>query len=66
MSCQAMSKVLTVGELKKVLEYCEDNLPVYAFSLDSEESYPVEIVDPTIADRIELNFYNSASEVIHE
>lgn len=55
-------KVLTVGELKKVLEYCEDNLPVYAFSLDSEESYPVEIVDPTIADRIELNFFHERSE----
>lgn len=55
-------KVLTVGELKKVLEYCEDNLPVYAFSLDSEESYPVDIVDPTISDRIELNFFHVRSE----
>ena len=55
-------KVLTVGELKEALEYCEDSLPVYAFSLDSEESYPVEIVDPTIADRIELNFFHVRSE----
>ena len=51
-----MSKVLTVGELKAQLEGIDDNMAVYAYSLFAEESYPIILVDPTISDRLELNF----------
>ena len=51
-----MSKVLTVGELKAQLDGVDDEMPVYAYSLFAEESYPIILVDPTISDRLELNF----------
>jgi len=51
-----MSKVLTVGELKAQLDGVDDDMPVYAYSLFTEESYPIILVDPTISDRLELNF----------
>jgi len=51
-----MSKVLTVGELKSQLEGVDDDMAVYAYSLSADESYPVVLVDPTISDRLELNF----------
>ena len=51
-----MSRVLTVGELKLQLEGVDDDMAVYAYSLSADESYPVVLVDPTISDRLELNF----------
>ena len=48
--------VLTVGELKSQLDGIDDDMPVYAFDLSQEESHPVQLVDPTISDRVEINF----------
>jgi hypothetical protein len=31
-------------------------MPVYVYDLTTEESYPLIMVDPTISDRIDLNF----------
>jgi hypothetical protein len=50
-------RILTVKNLREELDSLPDDLPVYAYDLSLEESFPIELVDPTISDRIELNFF---------
>lgn len=61
-----MSKVLTVGELKAQLEGIDDGMAVYAYSLSADESYPIILVDPTISDRLELNFKDDEWQTLKE
>ena len=51
----AMQAPITVQELIENL-VCDDDMPVYVYDLTTEESYPLIMVDPTISDRIDLNF----------
>ena len=54
-----MSEVMTVGELRAELEVISvdnDDLPVYVYDTNTCESFPLSIVDPTISDRVDLNF----------
>jgi len=42
--------------IKALTSVVDDDLPVYVYDLSTEESFPLIMVDPTISDRIELNF----------
>jgi hypothetical protein len=42
--------------IKALTSVVDDDLPVYVYDLSTDESFPLIIVDPTISDRIELNF----------
>tara|TARA_Y100000004_G_C8681155_1_gene313448 strand:+ start:192 stop:374 length:183 start_codon:yes stop_codon:yes gene_type:complete len=44
---------MKVKELIKILEGCDSELPVFAFLYDS--IYPIDIVDNTISDRVDIN-----------
>ena len=50
---------MTVKELIAELEALPDDLPVHVYDLADGEHFPIERVDPTISDRIELNFDSS-------
>ena len=53
----AMQAPITVQELMETLaSVVDDDMPVYVYDLTTEESYPLIMVDPTISDRIDLNF----------
>lgn len=53
----AMQAPITVQELIEAMaSVVDDDLPVYVYDLTTEESYPLIMVDPTISDRIDLNF----------
>ena len=56
----AMQAPITVQELMEAMASVVDDegiyLPVYVYDLTTEESYPLIMVDPTISDRIDLNF----------
>ena len=56
----AMQAPITVQELMETMASVVDDegiyLPVYVYDLTTEESYPLIMVDPTISDRIDLNF----------
>lgn len=53
----AMQAPLTVQELMEAMaSVVDDDMPVYVYDLTTEESYPLIMVDPTISDRIDLNF----------
>ena len=47
---------MTVKELREELESLPDELPVYVWDLEIEEPSKVLLVDPTISDRVDLNF----------
>ena len=48
---------IDVQEVVTLLESVTDkDMPVYVYDLSTDESYPLLMVDPTISDRIELNF----------
>ena len=47
---------MTVKELIAELETLPDDLPVHVHDLADGEHFPIERVDPTISDRIEINF----------
>ena len=53
----AMQAPLTVQELMEAMaSVVDDDMPLYVYDLTTEESYPLIMVDPTISDRIDLNF----------
>ena len=53
----AMQAPLTVQALMEAMaSVVDDDMPVYVYDLTTEESYPLIMVDPTISDRIDLNF----------
>ena len=56
----AMQAPITVQALMEAMASVVDDegiyLPVYVYDLTTEESYPLIMVDPTISDRIDLNF----------
>jgi len=53
----AMQAPITVQELIEAMaSVVDDDMPVYVYDLTTEESYPLIMVDPTISDRIDLNF----------
>jgi hypothetical protein len=53
----AMQAPITVQELMEAMaSVVDDDMPVYVYDLTTEESYPLIMVDPTISDRIDLNF----------
>jgi len=53
----AMQAPVTVQELMEAMaSVVDDDMPVYVYDLTTEESYPLIMVDPTISDRIDLNF----------
>ena len=47
---------MTVKELRQELENLPDDLPVWVWDLETEEPNAVLQVDPTISDRVDLNF----------
>lgn len=48
---------VSVQELLEALtSVVDDDLPVYVYDLSTDEAYPLILVDPTISDRIDLNF----------
>ena len=49
-------QLMTVGQLREELNELPEDLPVLAYDLSGNESFPIERVDPTISDRIDLNF----------
>ena len=54
-----MTKVMTVAELRAELGRMSsdsDDLPVFLYDLNTGEAYSLWSVDPTISDRIDLNF----------
>lgn len=54
-----MSKLMTVAELRAELGRMSsdsDDLPVFLYDLDTCEAHPLWSVDPTISDRVDLNF----------
>lgn len=52
-----MQAPVTVKELMQTLaSIIDDDMPVYVYDLSTDESYPLILVDPTISDRIDLNF----------
>ena len=54
-----MSKAMTVRELRDQLvnmSVYDLDLPVFLYDLNTCETFPLERVDPTISDRIDLNF----------
>jgi len=54
-----MTKVMTVRELRdQLIDMSVDDwdLPVYVYDTNTSETFPLEIVDPTISDRVDLNF----------
>lgn len=50
---------MTVKELIEELQTLPEDLPVHVHDLADGEHFPIERVDPTISDRIELNFDSS-------
>lgn len=53
----AMQAPITVQALMEAMaSVVDDDMPVYVYDLTTEESYPLIMVDPTISDRIDLNF----------
>ena len=46
-------------ELESLIEHGNGDLPVHVHDLADGEHFPIERVDPTISDRIELNFDSS-------
>ena len=56
----AMQAPITVQELMETMASVVDDegiyLPVYVYDLTTEQNYPLIMVDPTISDRIDLNF----------
>lgn len=62
------NKVMTVRELRDELIKMpvEDwDLPVYLFDVHTDEAYPLERVDPTISDRVDLNFSSEQKKTYH-
>tara|TARA_E500000318_G_scaffold54618_1_gene50875 strand:- start:624 stop:905 length:282 start_codon:yes stop_codon:yes gene_type:complete len=54
---ETMQTPVSVQELIEAMaSVVDDDLPVYVYDLTTEESYPLIMVDPTISDRIDLNF----------
>ena len=47
---------MTVKQLKAELEALPDELPVFVWDETDEDPHPVLCVDPTISDRVDLNF----------
>jgi len=47
---------MTVKQLIEELKSCPEDLPVYVWDLETEEPGEVLLVDPTISDRVDLNF----------
>lgn len=55
---------VSVQELMKALEsVIDDDLPVYVYDLSTDEAYPLILVDPTISDRVDLNFRSEPEEL---
>ncbi len=55
---------VSVQELMKALEsVMDDDLPVYVYDLSTDEAYPLILVDPTISDRVDLNFRSEPEEL---
>jgi len=53
----AMQAPITVQELIASMTFVvDDDMPVYVYDLSTDEAYPLILVDPTISDRIDLNF----------
>lgn len=50
---------MTVKELIEELQALPEDFPVHVHDLADGEHFPIERVDPTISDRIELNFDSS-------
>ena len=50
---------MTVKELIEELQALPEDLSVHVHDLADGEHFPIERVDPTISDRIELNFDSS-------
>jgi len=48
-----------IEELVALVEYGDGDLPVYVYDIADGEGFPIDIVDPTISDRIDLNFDSS-------
>ena len=54
-----MSKAMTVGQLRAELALIpadDDDVPLFLYDLNTCDVFPLECVDPTISDRIDLNF----------
>jgi len=47
---------MTVKELIEELQSLPEDLPVHVHDLADGEHFPIERVDPTISDRVEINF----------
>ena len=53
---------IDVQEVVTLLESVTDkDMPVYVYDLSTDESYPLLMVDPTISDRIDLNFRSEST-----
>lgn len=58
-----MTELIKVADLKAELESLPDDLPVFMFDLHTDEAYPLVQVDPTISDRIDLNFSSAEQKL---
>jgi hypothetical protein len=55
---------IDVQEVVTLLESVIDkDMPVYVYDLSTDESYPLLLVDPTISDRVDLNFRSKQEEL---
>ena len=55
---------IDVQEVVTSLESVIDkDMPVYVYDLSTDESYPLLLVDPTISDRVDLNFRSKQEEL---
>jgi len=53
---------IDVQEVVTLLESVIDkDMPVYVYDLSTDESYPLLLVDPTISDRVDLNFRSEST-----
>lgn len=55
---------IDVQEVVTLLESVIDkDMPVYVYDLSTDQSYPLLLVDPTVSDRIDLNFRSKPEEL---
>lgn len=60
-----MTKAMTVRELRdQLIGMAVDDwdLPVYVYDLNTCETFPLMRVDPTISDRVDLNFSSGEND----
>lgn len=60
-----MSELIKVSDLKAELEGLPDDLPVFVFDEHTDEAFPLQIIDPTISDRVDLNFSSEEENKVY-